>query len=158
MSTLSRMRKLNRSPKSQISVSSDRSIVDEIRVQCVELAREVKVCGEDVKIQDVVNAYVWGLIRLPEKERLAITRFLMADLERWMLEQPQLSGEELLAGLRIAIAPAQAGKAEDSGGGPRLRGRHTVGRAADVQNVFKPGQAGPGRRSDRKKMGAESHC
>ena len=158
MSTLTRMKRLTRQPKGQISCSSDREIVDEIRAALIQIGREVKITGEELEIQHLVNAWCHGIARLPEEQRMAVSRFLVADLERWMLEQRQLSGEELLAGLRVAIAPAQPEKAEDSGGGPRLRGRHTVGRAADVEDVFKPGQAGPGRRTDRKKMGAESHC
>ena len=106
MFTLSGMKKLSRQPLGQIQASSDPAIMRDVRHAALDLAAEIQVMGEPIDIAHIMNAWMWGMARLPESARKAVTQVLAKDLERWRLEQPVTLPEELLRQVIAALVGA----------------------------------------------------
>ena len=150
MSTLVVMRKLTRQPGGQFQASSDPEIVRAVKRAHLDLA-DLKIVGDPIDQMALINAWLWGISRLPDPQRKVITEVLVKDLERWMLKQDTLDPDQILAALRQALCELPAS------GHPRIIGKHTVGEAVPVDKVFEPRDRRARRKAEGEKPGSKSH-
>lgn len=106
------MKKLSRSTRGQVSCSSDPEIQCDIDLALIAF-RDITMFGEMLDKAHLVNAWLWGLARLPDEQRHAITEILVEDLERWRREEPMLGREELLSAVRQALVDVKGTRIAD---------------------------------------------
>jgi hypothetical protein len=96
------MRKLGRETLGQIQANSAPVIVRAMRMAWTELS-DMKLLGEPLGQTELINAWIWGVARMPPDYRRALTDLFVRELERWQLEQPQVSDGELFAAVRAVL-------------------------------------------------------
>lgn len=93
---------LGREENGQLSGSSSPEILDEVNVAHGRVRRSTtcKMFGKRIDRQNMLNAWIYGLARLPATEQLKLTEVLIDELVKWKLGM-RLAGPDTLRAMLV---------------------------------------------------------